>query len=310
VSKRLLLSSVALGLVLGGAFGLHQALLSSETRSPRAVTVEAPTVTVPASRIELAAPASKAAAPASKAAGAARIAQGAASTPAVKTVAANPTRPARPVDPAVAKRAAALRALGRAPRPDRARIDQLAEAARTDSELAVRIAAVQGLAAAAAQDASLAPAANAVLAPLVATDPDPRLRYEAAVAVRASAADEATLQTLFGSMKTDPDLAVRQASIQTLGDATHSAEVLAQLQDLLGRETSLPLRKSLLASIVRVGREDSVAALRSIAASAPDLAGDANDFVAALGTGPRDMDQIWAAKVQCEIARLGPSRGH
>jgi hypothetical protein len=214
-------------------------------------------------------------------------------------------------DPSPARRAAGLRALGALPAPDASRVEMLAAAVSGDPEPAVRAAAAEALGAVADRDATLARATNAALVDASTADPDARVRYEATQAIHLGAAPPAVVGALEALMRDDRDAAVRQAAIQTLGDASaaESASVRASLEAQLAQETHPALRKSLLASIVRTGRADAIPSLETIAAASPDLAGDAQDFLAALETGATDMDAIWKAKVQFEVTRLGPSRG-
>ncbi len=207
-------------------------------------------------------------------------------------------------DPEPARRLAAVGFLaGLRPVPGVTEI--LAGVARTDAAPGVRLNALSALGRHGAEEASLAPRVQSALLEAARGDPDPSVRAFALQTFRARGAEGSTLDGVADVLRTDADPEVRRAAAAALGAAGPDARgrLLPALERAFGGESQEPVRRVLLASIVRTGREASPDILRRLSAADPSIREDAEDYLEILKSGSTDWEDILREKLARERAR-------
>ncbi|MBI3725039.1 HEAT repeat domain-containing protein, partial [bacterium] len=120
-------------------------------------------------------------------------------------------------DPSVARRVAAIAALGHAV-PDDGTTERLARLASSDRTGEVRAQAAQALGDVLARDLDRAPALNGKLLEIASRDDDSSVRYAAISSLRPHEADASQVAALAETFTKESDLAPRQAAAEQLGD--------------------------------------------------------------------------------------------
>jgi len=208
-----------------------------------------------------------------------------------------------------ARRATAIRTLGNLPGGDASRVDLLAGVGLGDPDPSVREAAAVALGVLADRSpGSVAATAAQDLVNAFSNESDPRVRSMLLYAVR-DTRDGTVSTMLLLAVAQDPDVTVRQAAADMLGDvaAAYRSQALAALATQFGQETDPNFRATILASIVSDGRLAAIPVLQGLRGGSGDLQATVDDYLAGLLSGEDNMDRLQAMKRARELARgAGP----
>lgn len=207
-------------------------------------------------------------------------------------------------DSLLERRQAAIAYLGSVWDRDGSVRETLLSLARSDGSLSIRLTALGTLSAYSAKNGDQAGAVNAGLLELARTPAHgDEVRTQAISVVEARMADEATVRRLSDFLG-DSSGSVRLAAAERLAEGPPAFRVptVAALEGAIARERDLSTKSVLLATLVKAGRTEAVAALERSARRDPDVRADAQDYLAILRAGFVDWTDIQFEKSKRETA--------
>lgn len=206
------------------------------------------------------------------------------------------------------RRLAAIAFLGQgaqqSPHADR----ELVELVHSDADPEIRAAAISAVRQRVEIDPTAAQRLNPELIETASVQSDPAFRQQALQAVRVRELSEDQLQGMLGFLQ-DEDPVVRITTVEKLADARpqHRSAALEALSETVRFDSRSEVRRACLLSMVKVGRKESLTALRQLRDVDPELIQEIDDYVAILANGDVDLDSILDEKKKLEAIRSASS---
>ncbi len=184
-------------------------------------------------------------------------------------------------------------------------VSDIVTLARNETDMQVRIGSISALTQYMQTHKEFSGQINETFIEIAKTDKDETVRGTAIQSLNLRESGAQSLDAVSDVLRADQASGVRAVAAMIMGDAPPQQRqfVMGKLEEAFTGEQDREVKRSMITSVVRAGREDALQSLERMRSSDPKYTDDVNDYIEILRTGERDMDKIWDQKFQREQAR-------